>query len=104
MESATRVEDEIAYGYGMLAMVSRALVGVAAGIAVVGALGSTGGLAAVAIATRWWAVAWPGTGSRRNLRQFDLPEPTTGVLAMTANSAVSRRSHVTQTSRSHRYL
>ncbi len=50
MEPAARIDDEIAHGYGMLAMVGGALVGVAAGIAVVGAMTLTGGLAAVAIA------------------------------------------------------
>lgn len=83
MEPAARVEDEIAHGYGMLAMVGGALVGVAAGIAVVGAIGLTGGLAAVAIAG---AVAGGGLAGDQIasglVTIFDLPDPTTGVLAV----------------------
>jgi uncharacterized Zn-binding protein involved in type VI secretion len=82
MEPAARVEDEIAHGYGMLAMVGGALVGVAAGLAIVGAMTLTGGLAGVVIAG---AVATGGLAGDQIASGldtiFDLPEPSTGVLA-----------------------
>ncbi|OWK29802.1 PAAR domain-containing protein [Sphingomonas mucosissima] len=83
MEPAARVEDEIAHGYGMLAMVGGALVGVAAGVAVVGAIGLTGGLAAVAIAGAVAGGGLAGDQIASGLETiFNLPEPTTGVLTI----------------------
>lgn len=83
VEHAARVEDEIAHGFGMAAMVGGALIGLAAGVAVVGATALTGGLAAVAIAG---AVAGGGLAGGQILSGlntiFDLPEPTTGMLAI----------------------
>jgi uncharacterized Zn-binding protein involved in type VI secretion len=83
MEPAARVADEIAHGYGMLAMVGGALVGVAAGIAVVGVMTITGGLAAVVIAGAVAGGGLAGDQIASGLETiFDLPEPTTGVLAV----------------------
>ncbi len=67
----------------MLAMVGGALVGVAAGVAIVGATALTGGMAAVAIAG---AVAGGGLAGGQIMSGlqtiFDLPEPTSGTLAI----------------------
>jgi uncharacterized Zn-binding protein involved in type VI secretion len=83
IEHAARVKDEIAHGFGMAAMLVGALVGVGVGVAVVSATALTGGLAAVAIAG---AVAGGGLAGGQILSGldtiFDLPEPTTGVLAI----------------------
>ncbi|HJO67868.1 MAG TPA: PAAR domain-containing protein [Sphingomonas sanguinis] len=83
MEPAARVEDEIAHGFGMMGMVGGALVGVAAGVAVVTAISLTGGLAGVVIAG---AVAGGGLAGDQIVSGletiFDLPEPTTGALAI----------------------
>ncbi len=83
IEHAARVEDEIAHGFGVAAMVGGALIGLAAGVAVVSATALTGGLAAVAIAG---AVAGGGLAGGQILSGlntiFDLPEPTSGVLAI----------------------
>lgn len=81
-EAAARLGDEIAHGFGLLAMVAGAVVGVAAGVAVVGATALTGGLAAVVIAG---AVAGGGLAGGQLMdglnTVFNLPEPTSGVIA-----------------------
>jgi len=81
-EPAARLGDEIAHGFGLLAMVAGAVVGVAAGVAVVGAMTLTGGLAAVVIAG---AVAGGGLAGGQLMdglnTVFNLPEPTSGVIA-----------------------
>lgn len=80
-EPAARVGDEIAHGFGLAAMVGGALIGVAAGLAIVGATAATGGLAAVVIAG---AVAGGGLSGGQLMAGvstiFHLPEPTTGTL------------------------
>ncbi|WP_058733082.1 PAAR domain-containing protein [Sphingomonas sanguinis] len=96
MEPAARIDDEIAHGYGMLAMVGGALVGVAAGIAVVGAMTLTGGLAAVAIAGAVAGGGLAGDQIASGLETiFNLPEPTTGVLAVgSSNVFVNSRAAI----------
>lgn len=83
VEPAARVQDEIAHGWGMAAMVGGALVGVAAGLAIVAATAATGGLAAVVIAGAVAGGGLAGDQIASGLDQiFDLPEPTSGVLAI----------------------
>jgi len=96
VEPAARVQDEIAHGWGMAAMVGGALVGVAAGLAIVAATTLTGGLAAVVIAG---AVAGGGLAGDQivsGLDQiFDLPEPTSGVLVIgSPNTFVNNRAAI----------
>ncbi len=80
--AAARIDDEIAHGFGLAAMVAGALVGVLAGAAVVAATAATGGLAAVVIAG---AVAGGGLAGGQIMSGlstiFNLPEPTTGKIA-----------------------
>ena len=74
--------DEIAHGFGLAAMVGGALIGVAAGVAVVAVTAATGGVAAVIIAG---AVAGGGLAGGQIMSGlktiFNLPEPTTGAIA-----------------------
>ncbi|SFS09837.1 PAAR domain-containing protein [Sphingomonas jatrophae] len=83
VEAAARVEDEIAHGFGLAAMVGGALIGAVAGVALVSATALTGGLAAVAIAG---AVAGGGLAGGQIMSGlktiFELPDPTTGVLTI----------------------
>jgi len=81
--AAARIGDEIAHGFGLAAMVAGAVVGAVAGAAVVAATAATGGLAAVVIAG---AVAGGGLAGGQIMSGlstiFNLPEPTSGVLAI----------------------
>ena len=96
VEHAARIEDEIAHGFGLAAMVGGAVLGALAGVAVVAATAATGGLAAVVIAG---AVAGGGLAGGQIMSGlntiFDLPEPTTGVLAIgSPNVAVNKRAAI----------
>ena len=96
VEHAARIEDEIAHGFGLAAMVAGAVVGVLAGAAVVAATAATGGLAAVVIAG---AVAGGGLAGGQIMSGlttiFDLPEPTSGVLAIgSPNVSVNKRAAI----------
>lgn len=96
VEHAARIEDEIAHGFGLAAMVAGAVVGALAGAAVVAATAATGGLAAVVIAG---AVAGGGLAGGQIMSGlntiFDLPEPTTGVLAIgSPDVAVNKRAAI----------
>jgi hypothetical protein len=82
-EPAARRTDEIAHGFGLLAMVAGAVAGVVIGAAVVAATAATGGAAAVIIAG---AVAGGGLAAGQLVRGvttiFNLPEPTSGIIAV----------------------
>jgi uncharacterized Zn-binding protein involved in type VI secretion len=82
-EAAARLGDEIAHGFGLAAMIAGAVVGAVVGVAIVAATAATGGLAAVIIAG---CVAGGGLAMGQiasGLKTiFNLPEPTSGILAM----------------------
>ncbi len=80
--AAARMGDEIAHGMGLLAVVAGAVVGSVVGSAIIGATVATGG-AAVAIMAGSIVAGGFSFGLLFNaLNQlFNLPEPTTGVLA-----------------------
>ena len=75
--------DEIAHGFGLAAMIAGAVVGAVAGAAIVAATAATGGLAAVIIAG---SVAAGGLSMGQIVSGlstiFNLPEPTSGVIAV----------------------
>lgn len=78
---AARLEDEIAHGFGLAAMIGGAVAGALIGAAVVAATAATGGLAAVIIAG---STAAGGLSMYQIVKGistiFNLPEPSTGKL------------------------
>lgn len=81
-QAAARIGDEIAHGLGLLAIVAGAVVGAVVGAAVIGAVAVTGG-AAVAIMAGSIAAGGLSMGLlvKGLCNLFNLPEPTSGVLA-----------------------
>ncbi len=81
--AAARLGDEVAHGFGMLAMVAGAVVGAVVGVAIVGATVATGGVAVAIIAG---SVAAGGMSLGQLVKgltkKFNLPEPASGVLLM----------------------
>jgi len=82
-EAAARLGDEIAHGFGLAAMIAGAVAGAVIGVAIVAATAATGGLAAVIIAG---SIAGGGLAMGQIASGlttiFNLPEPTSGVIAM----------------------
>lgn len=81
--AAARLGDEVAHGFGMLAMVAGAVVGAVVGAAIVGATVATGGVAVAIIAG---SVAAGGMSLGQLVKgltkKFNLPEPASGVLML----------------------
>lgn len=80
-QAAARMSDEVAHGFGLLAMVGGALLGAAVGAAIIGATAATGG-AALAIAAGSVAAGGLSLGQlvKGVTQVFNLPEPTSGLL------------------------
>lgn len=81
--AAARLGDEVAHGFGLLAMVAGAVVGAVIGVAIVGATVATGGVAVAIIAG---SVAAGGLSLGQLVKgltqKFNLPEPSSGVLML----------------------
>lgn len=81
--AAARLGDEVAHGFGLMAMVAGAVVGAVIGAAVIGATVATGG---AALAIMAGSIAAGGLGLAQIVKGvstiFNLPEPTSGVLAL----------------------
>lgn len=79
--AAARLGDEVAHGFGLLAMVAGAVAGAIVGAAVVGATVATGG-AAVAIIAGTIAAGGISLGQlvKGLTKKFNLPTPASGVL------------------------
>ena len=79
---AARMGDEIAHGAGILGMIAGAVIGAVVAVAVVAAVTATGGLAIVIFAGAIAGGALAANQILKGLKTiFDLPDPTTGVLA-----------------------
>lgn len=80
--AAARMGDQIAHGFGLMAMVGGALLGAAVGVAVVAATAATGGMAAVVIAGSVAAGGLSVSGIVSGLQTiFNLPDPPSGIIA-----------------------
>lgn len=79
--AAARMGDEVAHGFGMLAMVAGAVAGAVIGVAIVGATAVTGGMALAVVAG---SIAGAGLSLGQLVkgvnRVFNLPEPSSGAL------------------------
>lgn len=91
--AAARLGDEVAHGFGLMAMVGGAVLGAVVGAVVVGATVATGGAALAIVAG---SVAAGGLGLGQLVKGIctaaSLPEPTSGALVMgSANIRINRR-------------
>lgn len=86
LQPAARLGDEIAHGFGVVAMIGGAVTGALIGAAVAAATVATGG---VALAIMGGSIAAGGLSTFQVVsglfQLFELPEPTTGVLAKGSN-------------------
>jgi uncharacterized Zn-binding protein involved in type VI secretion len=86
LQPAARLGDEIAHGFGVVAMIGGAVAGALIGAAVVAATVATGGLA---VAIMGGSIAAGGVSTFQIVsglfQLFDLPEPTTGALQKGSN-------------------
>lgn len=82
LQPAARLADEIAHGFGVVAMIGGAVAGALIGAAVIAATVATGG---VALAIMGGSIAAGGVSTFQVVsglfQLFELPEPPTGVLA-----------------------
>jgi uncharacterized Zn-binding protein involved in type VI secretion len=81
--AAARMGDQIAHGFGLMAMIGGAIVGAVVGAAIVAATAVTGGMAAVIIAGSVAAGGLSVASIVSGIQTiFDLPDPPSGVIAI----------------------
>ncbi|MEL6530243.1 MAG: glycohydrolase toxin TNT-related protein [Pseudomonadota bacterium] len=81
--AAARMGDQIAHGFGLMAMIGGAILGAVVGAAIVAATAATGGMAAVIIAGSVAAGGLSVAGIVSGIQTiFELPDPPSGVIAM----------------------